>query len=184
MVAGPIFVLVIILIVIFFLVTASSRFLLLLFGLAAAASSATRTLLARPSSTVLDLLLVALLILSFLLFGKLLNLPALLEIMALSAVDLAIWPVGLAGFLSCRGFLAISACSIFLAGALCLGFLGSVAGALDGHHCLAFALPIALPALFLQGGGVVVFRIDFNTSIFPKESPPFFCTCTLVRQFI
>ena len=60
---------------------------------AAEASSATM-LLAGPLSTILALLLVSPFILSFLPFHKLLNLLAVLEVMALGEMDLAILLVG------------------------------------------------------------------------------------------
>src|SRR4051812_17955364 len=85
-----------------FLGAAPSRLLLLLL-LVAAASSATM-LPAGPLSTILALFLVSPFIFSLLPFYKLLNLPAILEVMALGAMDLAIflvealWLVG-----SCQG---------------------------------------------------------------------------------
>lgn len=76
-----------------FFVAASSGPLLLLLGLAAATSS-TIAFLARPLSTILGLLLVSPFKLSFLLLDKVLNLPIVLEIVTLGAMDLAILLVG------------------------------------------------------------------------------------------
>src|SRR3990170_3689340 len=107
-----------------------------LLGLAAAAPSATTVLLAGPTSTILALLLVALLVLLLLLLGKLLHLPALLEIMALGMVDLVVWPTGLATIVACRSLPVVSAPGNLLAGAFYLRLLGSIgiAGALNCHH--------------------------------------------------
>ena len=81
---------------VFILVVAVGRPVSLpLLGLAAASSPA-GAFLAGSSSTFLGLLLVASLVLSFLLFDKLLDLLAALEIMALGAVDLAVLLVGAA----------------------------------------------------------------------------------------
>lgn len=81
-------------IVVFILVAAARRSVSLpLLGLAAASPPA-GAFLAGSSSTFLGLLLVAPLVLSFLLFNKLLNLLTALEVMTLGAVDLAILLAG------------------------------------------------------------------------------------------
>ena len=80
-------------IIIFLLHIAAPRGPLLLIILVAVATS-TATLLAGPLSTILALLLVPYFILSFLALHKLLNLLAVLEVMALGAMDLAILLVG------------------------------------------------------------------------------------------
>ena len=80
------------------LATAPSGPLLLV--ILSAATSLAATLLARSLGTILALLLVPPLILSFLLLSKQFDLPAVLEVVALGAVDLAIllvkasWLVG------------------------------------------------------------------------------------------
>src|SRR3989337_1179507 len=79
--AGLIIILVVI-ITPLFLISASSGPILLLLGLAATASSAT-TLLAGPLSTVLGYLLISPFVFSFLILNKLLDLPAVLKVMAL-----------------------------------------------------------------------------------------------------
>jgi hypothetical protein len=147
--AGPASVL--ITIILFLLALSSLLFWLL--GLATVPSAATMVLLAGPTSAILGLLLVTLLVLLLLLFGKLLYLPALLEIVALGAVDLAVRPAGLAGLLTCCSLPASIAPGNLLAGDVCLRLLGGigVAGALDGQYCLFLALSVTLFALLLWG---------------------------------
>ena len=84
---------VLVMIIIFLLLVAapSGPLLLLIF---AAATSLAAMLLARPLSTILTLLLVPPFIFSFLLLCKQINLSAVLEVMALGAVDLAVQLVG------------------------------------------------------------------------------------------
>src|SRR3989337_1365537 len=94
---------VLVVIIVFLLLIAAPGGPLLLVILAVMASLAA-TLLAGSLGTILTLLLVPPLILGFLLFSKQLNLSAVLEVVALGAVDLAIlfveapWLVG-----SCQG---------------------------------------------------------------------------------
>ena len=85
-----------IVVVIFILVAAAGRSVSLpLLGLAAASSPAVEwPLLAGPTITSLGLLLVASLVLSFLLFDEVLDPLAVLEVVALGAVDLAVLLVG------------------------------------------------------------------------------------------
>ena len=84
---------VLVMIVIFLLLVAAPSGPLVLVTLAAAASLPT-TLLAGSFGTIPTLLLVAPLIFGFLLFSKQLNLSAVLEVVALGAVDLAVLLVG------------------------------------------------------------------------------------------
>lgn len=125
---GLIIIHIFIVVVIFVLVAAAGRSISLpLLGLAAASPSA-GTLLAGSSSTFLGFLLVAPLVFSLLLFHKLLDLLAALEVMALGAVDLAALLVGAVLLVGDRHSLAVVA-----ARATSLGFLGatSVAGLLN-----------------------------------------------------
>jgi hypothetical protein len=92
-------------VIIFFLVAASRRFLLLLLGLAAATSAAT-AFLAGLTSTILGPLLITLLVLSLLPLDKLLDLPAVLEVMALGTVNLAVLLGGALRFVGSRQGLA------------------------------------------------------------------------------
>ena len=80
---------VLVMIIVFLLLVAAPGGPLLLIIFAAAASLATM-LLAGSLGTLLALLLVPPLILNFLLHSEQLHLPAVLEVMALGAVDLAI----------------------------------------------------------------------------------------------
>jgi hypothetical protein len=138
-----------IVIITFFFVAASSRPFPLLLGLAAATPSAP-ALLAGSLSAILGFLLVSLFILSSLLLDKLLNLPAVLEIVALGAMDLAILLAGVFRPVGSRQGLAGGAPEKFLAGVVNLGLLGGagVARFLDSKHGLASALlvpPSAFP---------------------------------------
>ena len=80
---------VLVMIIVFLLLIAASSGPLLLIILAATASLAA-TFLAGSLGTIWAFLLVPPLILSFLLLGEQLYLPAVLEVMALGAVDLAV----------------------------------------------------------------------------------------------
>ena len=148
----------IIIIIPLFLVAASSGPLLLLLGLAAATSSATE-LLVGPSSAILGLLLVSPFILGFLLIDKLLNLPTVLEIVALGAVDLAVLLGGALRLVGSRQGLTCGTPGNLLVGAISLNLLGStgVAESLDGKHGLALALPVSLLTLLQKRGGVFAF---------------------------
>ena len=115
-----------IVVVVFILVAAAGRSVSLpLLGLAAASSSA-GAFLAGSSSTFLALLLVAPLVFSLLLLDKLLDLLAALEVMALSAVDLAVLPVDAVLLVSDRHSLVVGACGNLLAGATRFGFLAGL----------------------------------------------------------
>ena len=83
---------VLVMIIVFLLVAAPSRPLLLV--ILAAATSLAATLLAGSLGTILALLLVPPLILGLLLFSKQLDLPAVVEVAALGAVDLAVLLAG------------------------------------------------------------------------------------------
>ena len=116
----------------------------LLLVILAATTSLAATLLAGSLGTILTLLLVPRLILSFLLLGKQLDLSAVLEVVALGAVDLVVVLVGASWLVSsCQGP-ARGAPGNFFVGVVCLGLLGSagVLGSLDGKHSLALALPV------------------------------------------
>ena len=89
--AGFLFISSITLIIAILLLTSSGGVSLILRSLAGAACSATSAL---PASAIMTFLLITLLILSFLLLCKQLNLPAILEVMAFGAVDLAVLLVG------------------------------------------------------------------------------------------
>ena len=78
----------------FFLVAAPGRSLLPLPGKRLAATSSSAALPARLPGTVLGPLLVAPFILGTLLFDKLFDLPAVLKVMALGAVNLAVLLAG------------------------------------------------------------------------------------------
>ena len=122
-----------IVVVIFILVAAAGRSVSLpLLGLAAASSSA-GTFLAGSTSSFLGLLLVAPLVFILLLFHKLLDLLAALEVMALGAVDLAVLLVGAILLVGDRHSLVVGACGNLLAGATSFCFLGatSIAGLLN-----------------------------------------------------
>ena len=82
----------VVIIIFLFLVTAPSGPLLLV--VLAGAASLAATLLAGSLSTLLTLLLASPFIFSLLFFSRQLNLSAVLEVMALGAVDLAVLLVG------------------------------------------------------------------------------------------
>ena len=130
---GLIIIHVFVIVVIFILVAAAGRSVSLpLLGLAAASSSA-GTFLAGSTSSFLGLLLVAPLVFNLLLFDKLLDFLAALEVMALGAVDLAVLLVVAALLVGDRHSLVVGACGNLLAGATSFGFLGatSIAGLLN-----------------------------------------------------
>ena len=147
-----------IIIIIFKLVVAMCGPVLLLLGLAAATSSAT-AFLAGPLSTTLGLLLISPFILSFLLLGKLFNLPAVLEIMALGAMNLAILLVGAIRLVGNRQGMTRGTPGNLLSGVVNLDLLGGVgvAGSLDGKHGLSLTLPVVSPPTFLCQGDVFTF---------------------------
>ena len=123
---------VLIMIIIFLLlITALSGPLLLI--IVAAATSLAAMLLAGTLSTILTLLLVPPFIFSFLVFSKQLNLSAVLEVMALGAVDLAVLLVGAVLLVDDCHSLVVGACDNLLAGSTSFYFLGatSVAGLLN-----------------------------------------------------
>ena len=102
----------------------------------AAVASLAATLLVGSFGTVMAFILVPPLIFSFLLLCKQLNLSAVLEVMALGAVDLAVLLVGaswLAG--GCQGQAGGTPGNL-LAGVISLGFFGGagLARSLNGKH--------------------------------------------------
>ena len=130
---GLVIIHVFVVVVVFILVAAAGRSVSLpLLGFAAASSSA-GMFLAGSSSTFLGLLLVASLVFSLLLFNKLLDLLAALEVMALGAVDLAVLLDGAVLLVGDRHSLAVGACGNLLPGVTSFGFLGAttVAGLLN-----------------------------------------------------
>ena len=154
LVAG--FVVLFVIVVFWLSVTAPGGPLLLLI-LAATARLAV-TLLAGPLSTIWALILVPPLILSPLLFSEELDLSAVLESMALGAMDLAVSLVGVSRLLGSRQGLACDTLGNLLAGVICLGFLcgAGVFGSLDGKHGFYFALPVAAPAFLRRGSSILI----------------------------
>ena len=144
-------------IIVFWLFVTAPGGPLLLFILAATARLVV-TLFAGPLSTVLALLLVPPLIFSPLLLSEELNLLAVLESMAFGAMDLAVSLVGVSWLLGNRQGPAGDTSGNFLAGVICLGFLGGagVIRSLDGKHGFTFALPIVAPALLRRGGSIFI----------------------------
>ena len=139
---------VLVMIIVFLLLVVALGGPLLLVILAAATSLAT-TLLTGPLGTILTLLLVPPLILSFLLLSKQLNLLTVLEVVALGAVDLAVLLVGASWLAGGRQGQAGGTPSNLLAGVVSLGLVSSaeLAGSLNGKHSLALALPVGAPTL-------------------------------------
>ena len=113
-------------IVFLLLVAAPSRPLLLV--ILAAATSLAATLLARSFGTILTLLLVPPLILGLLLLSKQHDLSAVLEVVALGAVDLAVLLVGAPWLVGSNHGPASGTPGNHLAGVVCLGLLGSCWG--------------------------------------------------------
>ena len=144
-------------IVIFWLSVSAPGGPLLLLILAATARLAV-VLLAGPLSTIWALLLVPPLILSPLLFSEELDLSAVLESMALGAMDLAVSLVGVSRLLGSRQGLGGDTPSNLLARVICLGFLdgASIFGSHDGKHGFSFALPVAAPAFLRRGGSILI----------------------------
>ena len=122
LVVAGLIVLVMIIVFLFLVTVPGGPFLLVVL---AGAASLAATLLAGSLGTVLTLLLVPPFILGLLLFSKQLDLSAVLEIVALGAVDLAVLLVG--------AILLVGDRHSLLARAISFGFLGatSVAGLLD-----------------------------------------------------
>ena len=147
---------VLVMIIVFLLLVAAPGGPLLLFILAATARLAVM-LLAGPLSTVLALL-VPPLIFSPLLLSEELNLSAILESMAFGAMDLAVSLVGVSWLLGNRQGPAGDTSGNFLAGVICLGFLGGagVTRSLDDKHGFTFALPVAAPSLLRRGGSIFI----------------------------
>ena len=144
-------------IVVFWLSVTAPGGPLLLFIFAATARLAVM-LLVGPLSTVPAFLLVPPLIFSPLLLSKELNLSAVLEIMAFGVMDLAVLLVGVSWRLGSRQGPVGDTSGNFLAGVICLGFLGraGVVRSLDGKHTLTFALPVAAPAFLRWGGSILI----------------------------
>ena len=126
----------------------------------------------RTLGTVLVLLLVPPLVLSLLLLSKQFYLPAVLEVMALGAVDLAILLVGASWLVGSRQAPASDTPGNLLAGVAHLGILGGagVVEFLDGKHGLALVLLVMASALLRWGGGVTS-GVGFRTGIFAGVLP-------------
>jgi hypothetical protein len=167
------------------LVATSGGPLLLLLSLAAATSLAT-AFLAGPFSTILGSLLVSPFVFSFLPLDKLFNLPAILEVMALGAMDLAILLVGALRLVGSRQGLTGGTPGNILAGAINLGLLGGagVAGFLNNMHSLALTLPVTPSTFPCRDGGVFSFRVDPRAGILAGEPPSLFNPSTLIGQSI
>jgi hypothetical protein len=118
-----------------------------------------------------------------LLLDKLLNLPAILEIVALGAMDLAILLARVFRLVGSRQGLARSAPGKFLAGIVNLSLLGGagVAGLLDSKHGLALALLVP-PPIFPWRGCVIFLRFTPCANSFAGESPPFLSSSAPVSQ--
>src|SRR3954464_10584669 len=163
------------------LVAAPGRSIFLpLLGLAAVPSPAVEwPLLAWFSTTTLGLLLVVPFVLSFLLLDEVLDAFAVGEVVALGAVDLAVWLVGAVLLVGCRhrGRLLAGAASLCLLGGSLL------AGLLDGKHFLLALSPVIPPPALLCRGGVIAVASSC-ASVLPGEFPPFFCACALISQSI
>ena len=119
MLAGLV-VLVMIIIFLLLVMAPSGPLLLIIFAVATSLAS---TLLAGPLNTILALLLVPPFIFSFLLFCKQLDLSAVLEVMALGAVDLAVLLAGASWLVGNRQGPAGGAPGNLLAGGVCLDLL-------------------------------------------------------------
>ena len=153
--AGFLFIPSITLIIANFLLSAPGRFSLVLKGLAWAICFTASGL---PTSAILTFFLITLLIFSPLLLDELLNLMTLLEIMAFGAMDLAVLLVRASWLLSSHQGPAGDTLGNFLAGVICLGFLGGagVFRSLDGKHGFTFALPVAAPTFLRRGGSILI----------------------------
>ena len=105
-----------------------------------------------------DLVLVMPLILSSLSLDQLLNLIALLKVVALGPMDLAVRPIALPGLLGSRSFPAIVSHGSLLAGDFSLGGLAGTRRGLsfNGHHCLILTPLIALLVPLLTGGFIII----------------------------
>src|SRR4051812_37914716 len=104
--------------------------------------------LAGPLRTVMVLLLVPPLILSLLLLIKQLNFLAVLEVVALGAVDFAVLLAGAPWLVGSRQGSAGGAPGNLLAGGVCFDLLAGTGDVrpLNGKHGLVLAFPIATPA--------------------------------------
>ena len=154
MVAGLV---ILVMIIVFLLLVAAPGGPLLLIILAAAASLAA-TLLAGSLDAIWAFLLVPPFILGFLLLSEQLNLPVVLEVVAIGAVDLAILLVRAPWLVGNRQGPAGDTSGNFIVGVICLGFLGGagVVRSLDGKHNFTFALPVAAPAFLRRGGSILI----------------------------
>ena len=172
-----------VIIVFWLFVTAPGR-PLLLFIFAATARLAV-TLLSGPLSTVLAFLLVPPLIFSPLLLSKELNLSAVLEIMALGAMDLAVLLVGVSWLLGSHQGPASGTPVNFHVRVTRLGFLGGadIAGPLDGKHGLALVLPVTALTLLRWDGGIIR-GVGFRGCIFTGVVPSLFSASTPIGQNI
>ena len=68
--------------------------------------------------------------------------------------------------------------------AVCLDLLGSagVVRPLDGKYGLAFAFPVATPALLRRGGGVFIGRVGFRAGVFAGVLPSLFSSGASIGQ--
>ena len=157
-------VLVVIIVLLFLVAAPSGPLLLVIFAVATPLAA---MLLARSLSTIPTLLLVSPFIFSLLLFGKQLNLSAVLEVMALGAVDLAVLLVGASWLAGGRQGQAGGTPGNLLVGVVSLGLFGGteLAGYLNGKHSLALALPVAVPTFLCRGGGVFICGVGFRTGV-------------------
>ena len=164
---------VLVMIIIFLILVAAPSGPLLLVILAVATSLAAM-LLVGSLGTILALLLVSPLILSLLLLSKQLDLSAVLEVVALGAMDLAILLVGAPRLVGNHQGPESGAPGNFLAGVVCLGLLGSagVVGSLYGKHGLALAFPVVTPALLCRGNSVFISRVGFRAGVLAGVLPP------------
>lgn len=133
-----------------FLLSASGGVSLIPKGFAGAIYFTTSALTA---SNTLTFFLVTLLILSFLSLDKLLNLIALLKVVALGPMNLAVQPITFPGFLDSIGFPVVSAHGSFLAGGLSFGLLAGTrrTRSFNSHYCLIPLLLTMFFALILTG---------------------------------
>ena len=113
---------------------------------------------ALPASAILTFFLITLLILCSLFHDKLLNLMTFLKIVALGPMDLAVRPIAFPGPFGSHSLPAVSARDNFLAGGFSISLFAGArcARSLNCHHCLVLALFVALLALPLTGGYVIV----------------------------
>jgi hypothetical protein len=151
----------------------------------AATTSPTAAFLAGPLSTILGSLLISFLVFGFLLLDKLFNSLAILEVMALSAMDLAILPVGAFRLVGRQG-LTVGTPGNLLAGGVSLDLFGggNIAGSLGGKHGFALALSAVTPPTSPCRGDIFTFQISSCANILAGKFPPLFSPCTLVDKSV